>query len=233
MGEPTALLDGALPLTESRMAAESVSGAAERTFDLATVGSAYDRATRTRRRAMAVLSGAVFSFAAGASSFLFLWGLLLWPQVSTLQLLAVGLAMALAIGVAISFPRTARREFGDRKLLEAVISPSGEVTFHFQDGRRRSVILDDPFLRLRISDFRTTQDGVYVGAVCLINPAGDRIPVSGAVCDAIVETARARGLRVTMKSEPIASLSGRPLGRAVYWDIRGTKGALRQIWRKG
>ncbi len=224
--------DPAIAPRDTRMSAQEAPSPAVRTFDLALIGRAHERATKTQRRVMAVLTGVLVSFAAGASVFLFLWGLILWPQVTTLQLLPVGLATILAIALAtFFFTQTAPKEFGDRTLVEAVITPGGEVTFRFRDGDRLTVLLGDPNRRLLIADYRTTHAGLVDGAPCVINPASNGVPITGEVCDAMVEVARARGLKVSSTSVPLASLSGRALGRAVHWDIRGAKGTLRQIWK--
>ena len=199
-------------------------------FDLSLVGQDYIVASASKRRAMQVLAGVMVGVEVVFAGSLFIFGIFAPGMGLARQLLALALGGAV-VYLAVASTRLIFRTPWADVARELTIDRAGRLSFRFDDGRALLIDLTIPTQALRIIDYRSTTAGMSDGAPAVAAPTKRRLPITGPACDEILEIARARGIRVSASSLPTASMTGRPLGKAVVWDLNPGTGVAGR-WRR-
>jgi hypothetical protein len=186
-------------------------------FDLSPVVDEHGGRTRWKRRATISLTFLALGLLIFFAGFVVVVGQVAMPF-ETIRLLEALAFAALLTTVAVFGFASIRSRLRQGRPSEARVS-SGNVVISFASGAELVFSFSEPKSRLVITDYRPSRAGECDGAPCLLDPESESIPIPGTMCDAILQAAREGGLRVSSRSNRIASLWGSDLGCALTWTI--------------
>ncbi|MCI4317063.1 MAG: hypothetical protein L3J96_00860 [Thermoplasmata archaeon] len=195
-------------------------------FDLTTVEANQFALTASRRRAALGLAIVCTGLFLTAAVFLVLKALL-DDGISSRNGIGEVLLAVLVVVVTAVLIRDLTRE--PRRGPNHVAVSTDGVSFVGGNRQRRKIAWGEflspqrrlgPRRTIRLVDYRTTKAGQLFGTPCILGNPVQGVALSGPAFDAMLSSARSRGLHVEAAPEPLADLAGRNLGTAMNWQIQ-------------